>query len=87
MALRTRPFREPALSGNLDLVEKLRDISARLGIPIGQIAIAWALLRPEITSVIVGARRPSQIVETGPGGDLILNQVDLNEILKLLSAL
>ena len=62
--LHTAPFREPVLSANLDLVEKLRDISARLGIPIGQIAIAWALLRPEITSVIVGARRPSQIVET-----------------------
>ena len=82
--LRQRPFREPALSANLVLVEKLRIIAERLEITIGQIAIAWALLRPEITSVIVGARRPSQIAETGPGGDLVLDQSDLDEIYQLI---
>ena len=80
-------FREPALTANLAFIEQLRIIADRLGKPIGQIAIAWALLRPSITSVIVGARRPSQIEETGPGGDLVLQQSDLDHINQLLEEL
>ena len=34
------------------------------GRTIGQLAVAWALRREEVTSAIVGARRPGQITET-----------------------
>lgn len=85
--LHTRQFREPALTANLAFVEELRVMAERLDKPMGQIAIAWALVRPEITAVIVGARRPSQIAETGPGGGLVLEPDDLDEINRLLEAL
>ena len=85
--LRTAPFREPALGKNLNFVEKLRMIAETLGKPMGQIAIAWILQHNEITAVIVGARTPLQIEETGPGGDLILEAHVRMEINELLSAL
>lgn len=85
--LHTAQFCEPALTANIAFVERLRMIAERLGKPMGQIAIAWALVRQEITAVIVGARRPSQIAETGPGGNLILDPCDQNEINQLLNGL
>jgi aryl-alcohol dehydrogenase-like predicted oxidoreductase len=85
--LHTAPFREPTLTANLAFIEQLRSIAGRLAVPMGQIAISWALRRPEITSVIVGARHPSQIAETGPGGDLVLEQSDWDQIDHLLDAL
>jgi aryl-alcohol dehydrogenase-like predicted oxidoreductase len=56
-------FQEPHLSANLDLVEKLRPIAEHLGWSLPQLAIAWVLRRSEITSAIVGARRPEQVDE------------------------
>ena len=42
-------------------VEKLRAASERLHIPATQLAIAWVLARPEVTTVLCGARSRSHI--------------------------
>jgi aryl-alcohol dehydrogenase-like predicted oxidoreductase len=97
---RDPPFREPELSANLALVEKLRPIAERNGRTVAQLAIAWVLRRPlrlrpstllgtssgqaEVTAAIVGARRPSQIEETAPAGDWMLSEEDAAEIDALL---
>lgn len=81
-------FREPELSANLALVERLRPIAERHGRTVAQLAIAWVLRRPlrlrsgqaEVTAAIVGARRPSQIEETAPAGDWALSAEDIAEI-------
>ncbi len=58
---RNRPeFQEPALSRNLALAEKLREIGARHGRTPGEVAIAWTLRRPEVTAAIVGMRSAKQ---------------------------
>lgn len=54
-------FQEPEFSKNLKLNEKLKVIADRHGKTISDLAIAWTLRRPEITSAIVGARNPKQI--------------------------
>ena len=77
-------FQEPELSANLVLVERLRPIAKRNGRTVAQLAIAWVLRRPEVTSAIVGARRPSQIEETAPAGDWVLSAEDVAEIDALL---
>lgn len=77
-------FQEPRLSYNLSLVEKLRGIADTRGVTVGQLAIAWVLRVPEITSAIVGARRPDQIEQTAPAGDLILSSAELSAIDGLL---
>jgi aryl-alcohol dehydrogenase-like predicted oxidoreductase len=77
-------FKEPLLKIHLDLVESLRPIAAKYGRSVAQLAIAWTLRRPEVTSAIVGARKPSQIEETVAAGDWVLTQEDIHTIDKLL---
>ena len=52
---------------------------------MAQMAIAWVLRRAEITSAIVGTRKPSQISETAEAGDWILSEEDIEAIENLLS--
>lgn len=78
-------FEEPRLSSILELVEELRAIAARYGRSVAELAIAWCLRRPEVTSAIVGARRPEQISETVAAGDWELTPEDVSEIEALLA--
>jgi aryl-alcohol dehydrogenase-like predicted oxidoreductase len=77
-------FQEPRFSATLELVEKLKPIAGRNGRTLAQLAIAWTLRLPAITSAIVGARRPGQIVETAAAGDWTLTPEDTAEIDALL---
>lgn len=58
---RTPNFQEPLLTRNLNLVEVLREIGNAHGRTPGEVAIAWALRRPEVTGAIVGMRSPKQV--------------------------
>jgi aryl-alcohol dehydrogenase-like predicted oxidoreductase len=73
-------FREPALSKNLALVERLREVGQRYGRPPGQVAIAWTLHNPAVTGAIVGARSPRQIEGTVGAADLHLTDEEIAEI-------
>jgi len=78
-------FQEPAFSASLELVEGLREIAEHNGRTVAQLAISWVLRRPEVTAAIVGARRPSQIMETVAASDWNLSKKDISEIEKLLA--
>jgi aryl-alcohol dehydrogenase-like predicted oxidoreductase len=78
-------FHEPYLSENLKLVEKLKPIAHRNNKTLAQLAISWVLRRPEVTSAIVGARKPSQIEQTVSAGDWVLSGEDKKEIDTILS--
>jgi aryl-alcohol dehydrogenase-like predicted oxidoreductase len=79
-------FQEPQLSANLRVVDGLRPIAARLGITVAQLALAWVLRLPVVTSAIAGARRPEQIEETVKAGAVQLPAEVLVEIETLLGA-
>lgn len=81
----SRHFQEPEVSLNLELAQGLKPIARRLGLSLVQLAIAWVLRRPEITSAIVGARKPSQIEETAAAGDRQLSQEDIRDIARLIA--
>jgi aryl-alcohol dehydrogenase-like predicted oxidoreductase len=51
---------EPAVLGR---VQRLVPIAAELGLTVAQLALAWVLRRPEVTSAIIGATRPAQVIE------------------------
>jgi aryl-alcohol dehydrogenase-like predicted oxidoreductase len=44
-------------------VEKLRPIADELGCSMAQLALAWCATNPNVSTVITGASRPSQVVE------------------------
>lgn len=73
-------FQEPALSANLELVEKLRPLAAQKGQPVSNLALAWVLRRPEVTGAIAGARRPDQIAETARTADWKLSADEIAQI-------
>lgn len=47
----------------LAVVRRLGVIAAELGVPLAQLAIAWCLKNPKVTTVITGASRVSQVHE------------------------
>jgi len=47
----------------LEAVDELKPIAANLGLTMPQMALAWVLRRPEVSSAIIGASRPEQIAE------------------------
>ena len=78
-------FQEPRFSATLELVESLKEIAVRNGGTCVQLAVCWVLRRDELTAAIVGARRPSQIIETAPASDWDLSRDDIEQIEKLLA--
>ena len=77
---RNPEFREPRLSKNLELVERLREVGARHGRGPGEVAIAWVLRHPAITGAIVGARNAKQAEGVMRPGELKLSPDEIVEI-------
>jgi aryl-alcohol dehydrogenase-like predicted oxidoreductase len=73
-------FREPRLSKNIELVERLRKVGARHGRNPGEVAIAWVLSNPAVTGAIVGARNAKQAEGVMRAGELKLSPVEIAEI-------
>jgi aryl-alcohol dehydrogenase-like predicted oxidoreductase len=73
-------FREPRLSKNIELVERLRTVGARHGRSPGEIAIAWVLHNPAITGAIVGARNARQTEGVMRADELKLSLEEVMEI-------
>jgi aryl-alcohol dehydrogenase-like predicted oxidoreductase len=73
-------FREPKLSRNLELVERLREVGQRHGRPPGQVAIAWTLRNPAVTGAIVGARNARQVEGNVGAAELRLTDDEITEI-------
>jgi aryl-alcohol dehydrogenase-like predicted oxidoreductase len=46
----------------LDAVERLRGVAAEAGLTMTELALAWVLSEPNVSSAIVGASRPEQVV-------------------------
>jgi aryl-alcohol dehydrogenase-like predicted oxidoreductase len=76
-------FQQPRLAVNLRFVDGLRSVASRRDRSIAQLAIAWTLRRPEVTSAIVGARRPEQLEETLAAADWQLDRLELAQIERL----
>jgi aryl-alcohol dehydrogenase-like predicted oxidoreductase len=77
---RNPEFREPRLSKNLELVERLRQVGARHKRNPGEVAIAWTLRHPAVTGAIVGARNAKQSEGVMRAGGLKLTADEINEI-------
>ena len=79
-------FQEPALTRNLELAELLRDIGNRHGRTAGEVAIAWALRRPEVTGVIVGLRSAKQLSGVIGAMEFRLSSQEIEEIRQFMKS-
>lgn len=62
---------------NHDFVDALRPIAERAGRTVGQLAVAWVIQRPGITTALCGAKRPEQIREIAPAMTWTLSAEEL----------
>jgi aryl-alcohol dehydrogenase-like predicted oxidoreductase len=46
-----------------DCIDAMRPIAQAKGVSVAQVALAWLLHQPQVTTVIVGARRPEQLAD------------------------
>jgi len=70
---RNPEFKEPKLSQNLILADRLRAVGKRHGRSPGEVAIAWTLRHPAVTGAIVGARNAKQVDGVVGGAELQLS--------------
>jgi aryl-alcohol dehydrogenase-like predicted oxidoreductase len=77
---RNLEFKEPKLSQNLAVVDRLRAVAKRHGCSPGEVAIAWTLRHPAVTGAIVGARNANQVDGVIRGAELQLTIAEIAEI-------
>jgi len=65
-------------------VEELGQVAERLGIQLSQLALAWVLRQPGVSSALIGASHPQQIEENVKAVDIALQQDTLDEIDRIL---
>jgi voltage-dependent potassium channel beta subunit len=69
---------------NLAKVKKLGEIAKSLEITASQLALAWILRRPEISAAIVGATKPSHVIESVGASGIELSEDILEQIEEIL---
>jgi aryl-alcohol dehydrogenase-like predicted oxidoreductase len=77
---RSERFREPQLSRNLELVERLKRVAERHGVSAGAVAVAWTLRNPAVDGAITGFRRPGQVEPILAAAALELSDDDVEEL-------
>lgn len=73
-------FKDSLTEENLEKVEKLMAIAGELGVSLSQLALAWILHQPGITSALIGASRPEQVEENVKAVDIELSAEVLDRI-------
>lgn len=65
---------------HLEKAELLLPIADELGIPLAQLALAWILRLPEISSALVGSTKPEQIKMNAGASDIVLPEEIIEKI-------
>ena len=60
-----------------DCIDVMRPMAEARGVSVAQIALAWVLHQPQVTSVIVGAKRPEQLADNLAATQVTLDAVEL----------
>ena len=80
-------FFRPALRNThvLSAVQRLKPIAQRLSLTMSQLALAWVLRLPVVSSAIIGASRPDQVTENATASGVTLPPDVLTEIDSVLA--
>jgi len=63
-----------------EAIDVMREIGNAKGVSVAQVALAWLLHQPQVTSVIVGAKRPDQLADNIAATQLKLSPDELAKI-------
>jgi methylglyoxal reductase len=85
---RTSPrFRKESIGRVNAALEGLKPIAERHGATIGQLIIAWTIMRPSVACVLCGARNAVQAVENAQAGNMTLSAEETAQIDRVASTL
>jgi aryl-alcohol dehydrogenase-like predicted oxidoreductase len=57
----------------LRAVQRLKPIAEEAGLTLPQFALAWVLREPNVASAIIGASRPSQVIENAAASGVVID--------------
>lgn len=63
-----------------DIVDVMRAIAQARGCTVPQVALAWLLHQPQVTSVIIGAKKPEQLADNIGATEVRLEAADLEKL-------
>ena len=66
-----------------DCIDAMRSIAKVRDISVAQVALAWLLHQPQVTSVIVGAKRPEQLADNLAATQVVLSEIELAALNKV----
>jgi 1-deoxyxylulose-5-phosphate synthase len=69
----------------LTAVQQLKPIAADLNLSMAQLALAWVLRDPRLSSAIIGASRPEQVIDNAGASGITLSDDVLNQIDQVLA--
>jgi len=63
-----------------DIIDVMQEIATSKGVSVAQIALAWLLHQPLVTSVIIGAKRPEQLQDNLKSTEAALSTGELSKL-------
>jgi len=73
-------FAPGRLERSLAVVDAMRPIAERLGCTRAQLALAWNVHQPGVTSAIAGSRNPDHVRSNADAGDIALDVASLEDL-------
>ncbi len=74
------------VQSKMDKIQKLNGVAMKRGQTLAQMALAWVLRKPQVTSALIGASSPIQLKENlGALDNLSFSQEELDSIEKILA--
>jgi aryl-alcohol dehydrogenase-like predicted oxidoreductase len=68
----------------LSAVQHLQELAQEGGYTLSQLALAWVLRQPNVSSAIIGASRPQQVLENVKASEIVLSADTLRRIDEIL---
>jgi aryl-alcohol dehydrogenase-like predicted oxidoreductase len=78
-------FKPEELERRLAVVDAMRPIAQRVGCSLAQLALAWNVAQPGVTSAIAGSRSPDHVRANAEAGDIELDPATLDELEGLIA--